>query len=254
MKYARMQASDWGAFKRADEPVKRRLVVALDGLEKSGKNHFAFTAPAPLAVISTDVGTEGVIQKFQGLKEMWVSERKWSPPRRKDNLEEAAAAGRRVWDALVEDYLVAMKRARSIVWDTGTEFWEVLRVARFGKLDQVKPHHYGPVNAEYRELLRMAYDSDHTNLIILHKRKDEYVNNEYTGGTRRAGFADTGFLVQVNGTTWRGEGEVPDCFHMTIADCRHDPALAGVDLSGEDFTFARLATLVLPETSEDDWI
>jgi hypothetical protein len=242
-------------FRRANEAVKKRLIMAIDGREKSGKSHFALSGPEPIGVINLDIGLDGVVQKWQDDKEIWVQDVKVNIQELKELTPQAAASeADRAFISVVKAYKAVLGEARTIVWDNATEIWELLRMARFGKLDHVKPHHYGPVNAEYRELLRMAYDQDRTNLILLHKMKDEYVNDQRTGQVKRAGFADTGFLVQVNALTYRGPEEtVPECFHLQITDCRQNAELAGVDLSGQDMNFATLACQVFLGTKEGDW-
>jgi len=111
------------------------------------------------------------------------------------------------------------------------------------------PYHYGPVNAEYRELIRKAYASG-KNLILLHKMKDEYVNDKRTGSLKRSGFSDTGYMVQVNVRMWRDE---ENNFHLYVKDCRQSPEVAGLDLLNDMANFTTLATLVFPETTEKDW-
>ncbi len=46
------------------------------------------------------------------------------------------------------------KEIKSIVIDTASEAWELVRLARFGKLTQVMPQHYGPVNTEFRDMIK----------------------------------------------------------------------------------------------------
>jgi hypothetical protein len=243
-------------FHRASEAVKRRLIMAIDGREKSGKSHFALSGPEPIAVINLDIGLDGVVQKWQDDKEVWVQDIKVDIQGLKELTPQAAAnEADRAFSAVVKAYKAVLGEARTIIYDNATEIWELLRMARFGKLDHVKPHHYAPVNAEYRDLLRMAYDQDRTNLILLHKMKDEYVDDKRTGAVKRAGFADTGFLVQVNALAYREPGvDVPDCFHLQITDCRQNAELAGVDISGHELNFQQLAMQVFPGTTEKDWM
>lgn len=243
-------------FRRANEAVKKRLIMAIDGREKSGKSHFALSGPEPIGVVNLDIGLDGVVQKWQDDKEIWVTDVKVNIQELKELTPQAAAQeADRAFNQVVKAYKAVLGEARTIVWDNATEIWELLRMARFGKLDHVKPHHYGPVNAEYRELLRMAYDQDRTNLVLLHKMKDEYVDDKRTGLVKRAGFADTGFLVQVNALSWREPGlPVPDCFNLTVADCRQNAELAEVAFSGNDCNFQALAMAVFPGTKEAEWL
>lgn len=245
-----------GGWKRATDPGKRRLIGSIDGLEKCGKDNFALTSPGPIGVISLDLGLDGVIQKFQNKKEIWVAEHRVNTTklRAEHSMEDVAAVADEAWTNIMRDYdEMLASGAKTGIIDTGSELWEILRLARFGKLDKVMPHHYGPVNAEFREVIRKAYDTD-MNLWILHKMKAEYVNDKNTGDVKRGGFSDMGFLVQVVVRCWRDEQEkFPDCFHVTVTDCRKDPSLHGFDMQGAMATVGTLGQLVFPESSEEDW-
>ncbi len=129
--------------------------------------------------------------------------------------------------------------------------------AIFGKLDQVKPHHYGPVNAEFRDLYREAYDGP-GNLIMLHKAKAEYVNDSRTGRRERAGFTDTGFLVQVEIKLYKEpaedrDGDDDNGYRGQIISCRQQPEIEGQILQGPMLNFPMVAQMVFPDSSSDEW-
>lgn len=245
-------------FERANEPAKRRLIMALDGREKSGKSDFALRdTPAPIAVINTDIGLDGVIQKFQDEKEIYKSDYIMDFPTSGDPNKIAEKANT-VWTAAKRDYFGALenKQIRTLVVDTATELWELLRLARFGKLTQVMPHHYGTVNAEFRNLLDRAYDYD-KNVLLLHKLKKEYKEGKDgkgnpTGRWERAGFGDTGHRVQVNARTWRDKDDGE--FHLLIQDCRQNEALFNEDFTAPMNSFSFLASAVFPDTTPEEWI
>ena len=254
-----------GGFVRANKAFARRLICSIDGLEKQGKDHFALTAPGPICVISTDVGLDGVVQKFQDLKEIYIAEYrvalgpKGGRKQTLEDMQEVAAACSKIWAGILRDYQDALDSgARTVIVDTATEVWEILRMARFGKLTQVMPHHYGPVNAEFDGFIKDAYEREGVNLILLHKLTEEWKNDSAgkgspTGTFRRSGFKGVAFAVQVNAVVYRDaeEEKIPDAFHVTIQDCRHNPSLNGIDLSGAECTFPYLAALVLDGTPEE---
>jgi hypothetical protein len=225
-----------------------RIIVSVAGLEKQGKTHFALTAPGPVALFSTDIGEEGVTEKFEKEKEVWVKD-----VARID--EDAAEEAPAEWDRFKSAYLDLMKgsEVRSIVVDTATEIWELLRMARFGRLTQVMPYQYGPVNAEFRALIREAYKWD-KNLILLHKMKAQYINDKRTGEWERAGFSDMGFLVQVNTQVYRYDPESGGEFCLWVKDCRQNPDLAGEVFEGEGCSFPMLAMNVLPNVDPSAWM
>lgn len=218
--------------------IKDRLIVSVEGMDKQGKTHFALTAPAPLVFFNFDIGLEGVLHKHLGNgRDIYVQDVRL--PAVKDTGDYNYLSALETFKRAYVDTM-AMPEVQSIVIDTATELWELMRMARFGKLTQVMPHHYGPVNAEYREILRMAYDSD-KNLILVHKVKAEYVNDKNTGNMVRSGFKDTGFMVQVNALSYRDED---DAFHLEVLNCRHNPQARGMDLEGDMVNFDMLKELV----------
>lgn len=223
-----------------------RIILSIEGLEKAGKTHFALTAPGPIAFFSLDVGEEGVVSKFDS-KDIWIM----SIDRvDEDSAEEAPKEYARFKKAYVD--LLRGDDVRTIILDTATEIWEILRMARFGRLTQVMPYQYGPVNAEYRALIREAYNYN-KNLILIHKMKPKYVNDKRTSEYERAGFGDTGFLVQVNAQIYRYSPEDGGEFVLYIRDCRQEPDLAGEEFVGPMCTFPFLASMVLPNMDPANW-
>lgn len=249
-----------GGFKLASQTAHPRLIVALDGMEKEGKTHFAMTAPGPIAYQGMDIGTEGVVDKFLGHKEVHIAEYGYKVAKG-DTPAQVIDKVSPVVDKFLTDYRDIMipgltsGKIKTGIWDTGSDLWAFLRLARLGKLTQVMPHNYVQVNSEYQQLIREVYETK-GNLIILHKLKAEWKDNaagkgSKTGNYERDGFQGTGFLVQVNATAWR---EKPNGdFHITVRDCRQNPAIAGLDLAGEMATFPFLGTFVYPETTLQDW-
>jgi hypothetical protein len=231
----------------------KRLIIGVDGRERTGKTTFGLSAPGPIAFFPLDPGREGVLEKYLDEKKVYLpkngkGEIETYNYRDATNQAEWAA----IWERLKASWLVAIesKEVRTLVVDTATEMWELVRLARFGKLLQVMPHHYGPVNAEFRNIIKKVYDTD-KNLILIHKLKDEYVNDKTTGRMKRSGFGDTGYLVQINLTLgWNQE----DGFTMVIKDCRQNMEIAGMELIGEMSNFQMLASMVYPETDESEWI
>jgi hypothetical protein len=220
------------------------IISAVDGQEKNGKTHLGLTMPGPIAIINSDTGLEGVVEKFENEKAIV-----------KFDFDHRDANNYKQWEKMWVDVKKAYRNAlrskdiRSILCDTGTEMWELIRLARFGKLDQVMPHHYGPVNKEFRDLIREAYDSD-KNVMFLHKMKQEYVNDKFTGKYERAGMKDMAYLVQVNMRTFWTE----DGFAVKIIDCRQNAALKGEVITEPLNDFLTIAQMVYPNTEEGEWL
>ncbi len=206
----------------------RRLVLSISGREKSGKSHFAFTAPEPIFLFNIDIGTEGVLEKFQSSgRQVYVYD-----------VRVPRGAKKEVYEGLWGEVkaridMVYKVGSGTLVMDTATEGFELARLAHFGKLTQIMPHHYTLVNAEWREFLRLAYDST-MNTILIHKMKPKYINNARTGEYEASGFGEIGYLVQCNATAFRETD--PDGitrFNLTIEDCRQNPSIYGTTLRGQ---------------------
>lgn len=249
-------------FTLASKPTKRRMIVSVEGTEKSGKNHFSFTAPGPIYVHDFDFGDEGVIQKFQpkgafyrpGLQIYKANYKLKIAPGTAIQL--SADTARPVWEKFVGNYQEGLAKGRTTVIDTGTEAYEVLRMAEFGKLTQVLPHHYGPVNQAMKDLWRSAYDTD-SNLIVLHRMKEEWENKvvggkeigNKTGRWEMAGYKGTYFEAQICCRAYKEDGQ----FKLLIFDCRQNPDLEGMVLEGDMLSFPMLGQLVFPDSTEGDW-
>ena len=182
-------------FSRAAVAVqeRQRLICSVDAMEKCGKTHFGLSGPRPLGFIDFDEGLEGVAQKFP-LDEVFVSSlgaqfSEASTMAVEGHKEDRVAkAANKVWAQFREDYIWGLENLRGLVIDTGTEMHELIRLARFGKLTQVMPEHYGPVYGELTSLIKRAYASN-CSLIILHRLKAEYeqVAEKTSTGKRQPG-------------------------------------------------------------------
>jgi len=235
-----------------------RIILNIEGMDKEGKSHLALTAPGPISLIDMDTGLEGVINKFIKKKKIY---------RAFFNYHDATSQSEwdTMWKKMKQAFLdaLATKVIRTLIVDTASEMWELCRMANFGKLAQVKPHHYAPVNAEFRDLIRKAYDTD-KNLILIHKQKKEYVDEKWTGNMERAGFGDIGYAVQVNAISWRvtkldetyGKGREDGYrgFGITIRNCRQQAELAGMELLEPLNTFGQLAVQVFPDSDFEYWL
>lgn len=235
-------------FVTADATVQHRVIISVAGMDKEGKTHFSLTSTPPIAYFSIDIGEEGVLSKFASSKTIYPND--FHVPLEKKDAEKEWERFNRAYHASLES-----KQIRSIVIDTWTEIWELARMAEFGKVDQVMPYMYGPINRQMRQLIRSAFKHKGTNLILLQKMRPVYINDKRTKDYEPAGFNDTKYLVQANLQVWREEsvdgGKAP--FHLYIRNCRQNPDLAGMDLEGEMCNFPMFASLAIDGTTLDDW-
>lgn len=221
---------------RKEEP--RRLITCLSGREKTGKTHFALTAPGPIFFINIDIGTEGVVGKFQDQGKQILMY----------DVRVPKTATKEIYVPMWENLKTVFQKvytahSGSVVVDTDTEVYELARLAKFGKLSQVMPQNYTEVNNEYREVLRLAYDSP-MNSIFIHKMKPKYINNARTNDYEPSGFGDMEYNSQINVICYREDGESGPEFSCFIKDCRQNPNIGGQVLRGPLCNFEFLLGLV----------
>ena len=236
--------------KLAPEP-RPVLSVCSYGHEKRGKTYWALSAPGPVAVISSDAGTEATVRVWERAGKDVLLFRHIVPPTGQniDTYE-------RAWDKVAQAMYEAMESSyfRTVVVDTATEMWELLRLARFGRLTQVMPHHYGPVNAEFRSLINKAVNCG-KNTVWIHKVKKVYKTNKngvdsWSGEWERAGFTDFGYIIDLVVENDISEGE----FVVRVVDSRYRTAqVNGQEFRGVMGLFPALAMELRPETSWEDW-
>ncbi|MDD4984385.1 MAG: AAA family ATPase [Dehalococcoidales bacterium] len=242
-------------FERATTNSVRRLIARIGGLEKCGKTHFALTAPAPIGLLDMDRGLEGVVEKFAGDKEIYTTNFRSMPSRNQADWERRWGRFKECFHTLLGDSTI-----RTVVMDTDTEAWEMARLAILGKLTQVKPHHYGTVNAEFRELIDAAFSTD-KNLILICKYKKQYVDRsggksddaKWNGHYEASGFNDLPFLVQVNlrARMYSVEGENTPV--IEVVNCRHNLAVKGEKFEDIMASFPFVASAVIEGTDVSDW-
>lgn len=246
------------------------LVIDYRGEWKSGKTHQLLTAPGPIAVFSLNIGTCGVMEKFAKEKDIYVKQyhiplgfkkiaktisRKAAEQDDRNPLNLNINDAIEIWEEFKADYYAAMRDPdiKTIGIDAGTDAYALIRVARFGKLDQVDSHLYGPVYLEFSHLIRSVFDSDGKpikNLITTHELKDEYKKYDNpmgkpiemrTGERILDGYRKFGHLVQINCQCFKRDGE----FVVKILDCRDTADFDGLELIGSDANFDTLKNLII---------
>jgi len=252
-------------FTLVNDDIKKRMIMSIEGDWGTGKTDLALTAPGPIAFFKFDLNTEVTLARYAKAKKIYRREYDVVDPSDKN----AQRKAEEIMTAFALDYkaVLASKDIRTVVWDTATEIWEQIRLAAFGKLTQIQPHHYVQVNNGFRGMIREAFDSD-TNLIMIHRMKDEWVNipdpksstgerGKKTGRKERAGFSDLGFAVQVMVQTYFDPENVESPFQMKVLKCTQNPIITH-RVYGQvgDFrtnSFPILAADVFPGTTFQEW-
>jgi hypothetical protein len=249
-----------GKFSLATNEVKARMTAAVIAREKQGKTHFSLTAPGPIVVFDADYGLEGVAGKFVDAGKKILVYRIDMPSQEE---KDAGKIASEIWDEVNGLFSEVLRNPsiRTVVFDTASELWEVARLAYFGKLEQVKSHHYGMVNAAFRRFLKKGIDSD-KNILLLQKMKAEYLDDKRTGNYEMSGFGDTVHIVQTliypffvgktgelaDGTpVQRGE------FGIRVHESRHNPGLNDSYFTGPLASFPFVASAIIQGTTPDQY-
>jgi hypothetical protein len=225
----------------------RRLVLAVIGPQKVGKTTLGLSAIAcgPLAMLDYDFGLEGITADFRAqLIKTGFYHTAFSPPTsmllEQDITNEDY---KKAWQRSKEAYYVALNdpRIKTILVDTASEWWEACRLSYFGKLTQVFPmNRYGEPNGDFRKLIRDALERPDKNVILTHKVKDEYANDQRTGRKIFSGMNDVPGLAQMVVEMWKRGKD----YGLTIVDCRHKRSLEGTELPAVAADFPMLLSLV----------
>lgn len=258
-----------------DNPM--RIFAQVQAKEKCGKTHMCCSMPGPIAVITTDTGTEEVCKKFRRDTGKRFFMKHIEVPREVKGRKLGDGAGtdyephwRQVENAV--NWVLANKSVRSLFFDTATEIWEIFRMFKFGKLTQVSPQHYGPVNREMSDFFKRIYrERPDLNVIFVSKVKKEYKamktkdDTAWNGKYERAGFGDLSYIARMNielsyveQVTETGTDGVevviePGKFAARILDCGENPNCIGLRLYSPDLDFVTIALNVFPMSNESDW-
>src|SRR5262245_17121219 len=145
-------------FKLVDSTIKRRMVLSVEGDWGTGKTDLALTAPGPIAFFKFDLNADVTLAKYANAKQIY--KREYDIPDSDD--PKARDKAEAVIRTFQTDYaqVLGSGAVRSIIWDTATEIWEQIRLASFGRLTNIMPHHYVQVNNSFRGMIRAAFDSD----------------------------------------------------------------------------------------------
>jgi hypothetical protein len=267
-------------FQQVSRENRYRVIWSGQGPGGSGKTHFGYTAPGPIAhILSDPAGYEGVCRRPEFReKDIRIAEIKFNPGKlivrdgdRKVDLKKTgelrAEAAKAALELFEEVYAEALTWARSILWDKEDHVWELLRYA---KLDAVsgKPASYYELNQQYRAWIQDAADNG-VNLGLIRGLKEVWgtkINPRTgaeqpvsTGEYEARGMKEVPELVQIGLDHWLvpsstdAEGSlVPTQFMCRVMEkCRINGELCGQTFSNLDFE--TLAAFLYPESSPEDW-
>jgi len=146
----------------------------------------------------------------------------------------------------------------SLVIDSGTQLWEDMLMAHYGRTNRIMPLDRKPCNQEMIDLLNSLSGK---NLVITHRTAQVWKGNNPTDKVKLDGFGKIGFFVSavvrcVNDED-KEEGE-DGWFYMDIDMCQAKPSIAKTAgkkaLEDGGMTFANLAMLIFPDSDPEKWI
>jgi hypothetical protein len=255
-----------------------RLIVCSEGFSGCGKTRLALTMPKPIAFFNLDRFFEDARGDLD-LSAVDVGDYSLDDILSRSEAQIMVEA-EAIWNDATRDWKQALLRGRpsgkgtyrSVVCDTGTELFQLLRLTRYGRVASIPQTAYPDLYSEFRaKFIKPAFASD-CNVLFTHKLKEERTN---TKGVNAKGQAvevstPTGRYVLDGMKDFRGPGSyavpinirqdrdltlpIPDRYSLAIVKCGPRPELDGLELSGESADFPTLAQLIHPEFPAEYWV
>lgn len=257
-------------------------ILSIQGRPKSGKLHLACTAPPRIAIQSTDFGTDGVLQKWDDFETrflvaeypvnidvtadavMQAAIRAKNAKKESDRTafqesvyamaeEQAARIRKESLEPFIQDYRDLLETAdiRTIVWDKATEVNEMVRLSHHGKLEKNPRIAYGPINTEFKSLVRLAAEH-RKNLILIHDMTEIYVGDEPSGRWRLKGNGSVEGIVHSYVLVEKSIRDQRAVFTTTIRDSRWAPAAVGRQLEMAEWPMLMME--LMPEVKPEVWL
>ena len=264
----------------------KRLIANIQGLSKSGKSRLALTAKKPIGYVAVEIGgEEGVVdqfipagtESFEGIQIARIRMENPVYPAReefKSDKDFDAAVSEAIQvaatpavDAFYAAYYQSLESFATTVVDTGSDFWEILRLSNFGRLEKVPQLAYGQLNKSMDKLIDDAFSAKGS-VIYVHHLKELWINvlDEKTGKTRGqasgeyglAGYSGIKKKVQASIELWREDLTEADentgmmvKFFGQVIESRHSSFAMGTRFQG-DFTFADIGMAIM-QSVRSDW-
>lgn len=221
-------------WEKAESVDKDRLIVGVWGPPKTGKTHFATSAPGPIYYHNFDWGLEHHLKRLKKEgKELFVANYLTERP------DMGAAEAQEMLRAFERDYAAALKAGTgTIVIDTSTQLWQLtskvfLEQIKTKRRDgQVYPFDYADANAYFQNLINQVKKTK-MNMILIQRAQPKYdKSGQDTGDVKQQGNNQVPYLVQVQLRLSKG----PNAAHKgTVEECWDHPSLEGVELKEPSF-------------------
>lgn len=239
------------------EFTRRCTFVHIYGDTGTGRTTLALTAPGPIGLAHAAEKIDGIVQRAVAVKKVRVVN--FGGTFRGDAQTIADQAGP-VWNRLAASWYDAIDNwASTVIMDTDTEGWELLRLARFGELNPKgrTDSLYGPVNAEWRSMFKHFLTQQRCNVISIGQSKEEYIDkvvqgklvSQRTGRTIRAGQKQIPILADVVLRTGRMDD---GGFNVIVEKGWFNAHSEGMAFEGDDCNFPNIMSLIT-ETDASEW-
>jgi hypothetical protein len=261
-------------FFELDGVQRENLAICNFGEHGSGKTRLIATAPGPVGVVPLDIKTRGTIERVR--HELCPDKKILFPKqdyiRHADPMKlammdhESSMKYYRQHVNSIKDAafsLAERKDVKTIAIDNGTQLFEDMMYACYGRTLKIMPRDRGEVNQEIKNFLNSL---QHKHLIITHRAAEIWRGPEGkekpTGEYRLKGFSDMGYYVNLllehrcNEEKWK-EGEPRFSIHVHMCQARaslmFDDREEIESLTDELITFQNIAVAVYPDSDYGDW-
>lgn len=235
----------------------RSTVLNVVGDSGTGRTTFALTAPGPILLLHASEKIDGIYQPFVAAGKRidlhdFTGSFRGAPA-------QIAKQAQSHWQDLVDTWYDAYNWARTIIVDTETEAWELLRLSHFGDLKPQPSKQgqlvWGVVNSDWKSPIRHArskHNKSHANLILISQTDDEYKASsgsfrEATGNTVRKGQKNVFSMSDVVVRT-RNDGNDYWC---EVEKCWMNADMLGETFEGELSDFPTVMTMITG--SDEAW-
>ena len=215
---------------------KERMILNIQGLPDTGKTHMLLACPEPICIFDFDHNLEGILEKFPD-KDIWVSEYDFDKPTKHASEVQLLKRADVLWNRFITEYNQALLQAKTIGIDSAGLMWELLRMARFGKMTSIMPHMYGPLNTEHQQIVDSAKRSN-CNLVFLSTMQPEYIADQPSGRYVRQGWSRLDYHCSYSIELGRAKKKPTDkqaVFEGTIKKFKPDPNMVGQVLINPTF-------------------
>ena len=210
---------------------KRGLKVGIYGDYATGKTHFALTAPEPVFIIDTELGSALLADTFKG-KDIKV-------------IDAAEIDATTSYEKIIEaiDLIYEQEKVGTVIFDSATDLWEICQEYAKVNIFKIKPEarlaqqwDWGVINKLYMKILMKLIKLD-CNLIITAREAEIYVGpGQISNQVRPKWQKMTGFWVDfVLHNTKKIDKTGKLTFNTNIEKSRATAKLMGKTIQNLDF-------------------